>query len=160
MGRWWLPLSPSHGESCESMFVCGSSVHQKCYNYALTNLLFGLCRSMWIIDLLVIRPNPHHEAPTCPSTLKVWQARECAPTPYPFVVFTFGLGVQYIKEFGGVSSFFTRYHLWKDHLFCLCMYIHLICPIPFTRICIAMEHTCSSTFIHLHTCSKYCSTCR
>ncbi len=25
----------------------------KCFNYALTNLLFGLCRSMWVIDLLV-----------------------------------------------------------------------------------------------------------
>ncbi len=26
----------------------------KCSNYALTNLLFGLCRSMWVIELLVI----------------------------------------------------------------------------------------------------------
>jgi len=35
------------GESCESyefVFVHGSSVHQKYYNYALTNLLFGLCK--------------------------------------------------------------------------------------------------------------------
>ncbi len=44
--RWWLPPSLSHGESCESMFARGSSVHQKCSNYALTNLLFGLCKSV------------------------------------------------------------------------------------------------------------------
>jgi hypothetical protein len=31
-----------HGESCESMYACGSFVHQKCSNYALTNLLFGV----------------------------------------------------------------------------------------------------------------------
>jgi hypothetical protein len=35
-------LSPGRGESCKSMFARGSSVHQKCSNYALTNLLFGL----------------------------------------------------------------------------------------------------------------------
>ncbi len=34
------------GESCESMFAHGLSMHQKCSNYALTNLLFDLCRSV------------------------------------------------------------------------------------------------------------------
>jgi hypothetical protein len=40
--------SPSLGcsESCESVFARGSSVHRKCSNYALPNLLFGLCRFM------------------------------------------------------------------------------------------------------------------
>jgi hypothetical protein len=55
----WLPPSSNRGESCESVFVHGSSMHQKCSNYALTNLLFDLCRSMWIIDPLV----------TCPSLI-------------------------------------------------------------------------------------------
>jgi hypothetical protein len=41
-----FPPSPGRGESCESVFAHGSSVHQKCSNYALTNLLFGLCKSM------------------------------------------------------------------------------------------------------------------
>jgi hypothetical protein len=41
-GRWWLPPSSGYGESCESMFACGSSMHQKCSNYAIINLLFGL----------------------------------------------------------------------------------------------------------------------
>jgi hypothetical protein len=34
--------------------VCPWFVHApKCSNYALTNLLFGLCRSVWVIELLV-----------------------------------------------------------------------------------------------------------
>jgi hypothetical protein len=63
-------------------------MHQKCFNYALTKLLFGLCKSVWVIELLVILSNPHLGVPTCPSTLKVLWARECASTSYPFVVFT------------------------------------------------------------------------
>jgi hypothetical protein len=103
-GKVVASLSSGCGESCESVFACGSSVHQKCSNCAVTNLLFGLCRSMWIIDLLVIHPSPHLGAPTHPSTPEVLRARECTPTPYPFVVFTFGLVVESIKEFGGASS--------------------------------------------------------
>jgi hypothetical protein len=38
--------SPGHGEFCEIVFAHGSFVHQKCSNYALTNLLFGLCTPM------------------------------------------------------------------------------------------------------------------
>jgi hypothetical protein len=30
----------------------------KCSNYALTNLLFGLCKTVWVIELLVNLPNP------------------------------------------------------------------------------------------------------
>jgi len=44
--------SLGHGVSCESVFARGSSVHQKCSNYALTNLLFCLCKSVWVIDCL------------------------------------------------------------------------------------------------------------
>jgi len=44
--RGKVTASPSlgHGESRESVFVHGLSVHQKCSNYALTNFLFGLCK--------------------------------------------------------------------------------------------------------------------
>jgi hypothetical protein len=52
------PPSLGHGEFYEFVFVHGLFVHQKCSNYALTNLLFNLCRSVWMIDLLVIRPSP------------------------------------------------------------------------------------------------------
>ncbi len=47
-GRWWLPPSPGHDESCEFELARGSSYHQKCSINALINLLFGLCRSMWV----------------------------------------------------------------------------------------------------------------
>jgi hypothetical protein len=34
---------------------------QKCWNYALTNVLFSLCKSKWVNKLLVILPNPSLE---------------------------------------------------------------------------------------------------
>ncbi len=71
------------------VFPCGSSLHQNCFSYALTNLLFGLCKSVWVGELLV---NP-------PSLILELQH---TPTPF-FVVFTFGLIVESIKEFGGAS---------------------------------------------------------
>jgi hypothetical protein len=37
----------------------------------------------------------------------VLQVRECAPTPFPFVVFTFGLIIESIKEFGVHQSIKT-----------------------------------------------------
>jgi len=88
---WWVLW--------KSVFTHGSSMHQKCSNYALTNLLFVLCRSMWIIELLVTLP--HLEAPTCPFTPKVLQIKERAPTPYPSIVFTFRLAIEFIKDSRG-----------------------------------------------------------
>jgi hypothetical protein len=76
------------------MFAHGLFVHQKFSNYALTNLLFGLCRFVWVIDLFVILPSPYPEALACPFTRKVLQTRERAPTLFPFVIFTFGLVVE------------------------------------------------------------------
>jgi hypothetical protein len=87
-------LSLNRGEFCESMFVRGSSVHRKCSKYALTNLLFGLYRFVWIIDLLVTHLNPYPGAPSHPSTLEMLWIKEHTPTPYPFVVFTFRLGIE------------------------------------------------------------------
>jgi hypothetical protein len=43
-GRWWFPPSWGHAKSCEFVFAHGLFMHQKCSNYALTNLLLGLCR--------------------------------------------------------------------------------------------------------------------
>jgi hypothetical protein len=53
--------------SLMNLCACGSSMHQKCSNYALTDLLFGLWRLIWIIDLLVICPSPHPKALANPS---------------------------------------------------------------------------------------------
>ncbi len=58
--RGKVVVSPK-SESWWVLWVCvaqGSSLHQKCYNYALTNLLFGLCMSMWVIKLLFNIPSP------------------------------------------------------------------------------------------------------
>jgi hypothetical protein len=80
-------------------------MHWKCFNYILTNLLFDLCRSAWIIDSFDIHPSPHPGASTCPSTPKVLWAKEHTSTPYPSIVFIFGFVVKSIKEFGGASTF-------------------------------------------------------
>jgi hypothetical protein len=94
-GPWWVLWV----QVCP-WFVCGP----KCSDYALINLLFGLCKSVWIIELLVNLLSPHPRAPSHPSTPKVLRTREHALTPFPFNVFTFGLVVESIKELGGVSS--------------------------------------------------------
>ncbi len=36
--------------------------------------------------MLVTHPSPHPIAPTCPSTPKLLQTRECTPTPYPSAI--------------------------------------------------------------------------
>jgi hypothetical protein len=64
-----FPLSLSCDESCESMYARSLCVHQKCSNYALTKLLFGLCRFMQIIDPLVTHLNLHLRVLARPSTL-------------------------------------------------------------------------------------------
>jgi len=44
--------------------------------------------------------NPYLGALACPFAPEVLRARECTPTPFPFVVFTFGLVVESFKELG------------------------------------------------------------
>jgi hypothetical protein len=71
-----LSPSPNYSEFYEFVFTHVSFVHQKCSNYALTNLLFGLCRFVWIIDPLVTCPSLHPKALTCPSTPEVLRTKE------------------------------------------------------------------------------------
>jgi len=101
------PPNPSCGESFESMYGHDSFVHHKCSNYTLTNFLFGLCKSVWIIDPLVIRPSPHLEALVRPSTPEVLRIKEHTPTPSS-IVFTFKLSFESLKECGGVPC---RHHI-------------------------------------------------
>jgi len=56
---------------------------------------------VWIIDPLVIHPNPHLRVPTCPFTLKVLWTKEWTPTPYPSIVFTFRFTIESTKKIGG-----------------------------------------------------------
>ncbi len=78
--------SSNHDESYKSVYTCGLSVHQKCSNYTLTNLLFDLCRSIWIIDPFVIHPSPYPGARTCSSYFEVLWVREHTPTPSFFTI--------------------------------------------------------------------------
>jgi hypothetical protein len=88
MGKVVAYPSPGCGEYYGSVFACGLSMHQKYSNYALTNLLFGLCKSVWIIDLLIIGFSSHTRALARRSIVEVLWAKEHTPIPYPFVVFT------------------------------------------------------------------------
>jgi hypothetical protein len=80
-GRWWLPPSPSRGESCEFVFTRGLSVHQLCTNQFVVWFV-------WIIDLLVIRPSSHPGTPAHLSTPEVLWTKERTLIPYPFSIFT------------------------------------------------------------------------
>jgi len=84
------------------MFGHGSCVHQKCSNYALTNLLFGLCNSMWIIDLLVIFPNPYLRSPTHPFTLEMLWVKEYPNSSF-FHCVCHGFTFEFIKKLGSAS---------------------------------------------------------
>jgi len=56
-GPWWVLR----------VRVCLWFVHdQKCSNYALTNLLFSFCKSVWMVDLIVTHSTPHPKALACP----------------------------------------------------------------------------------------------
>jgi hypothetical protein len=50
--------------------------------------------------LLINISSPHPRIPAHPFTPEVLRNRECAPTPSPFVVFTFVFTIESIKELG------------------------------------------------------------
>jgi hypothetical protein len=58
---------------------------------------------MWIINSLVIHFNFHPKALAHSFTPEVLQVKECAPTPYHFVILTFELTIESIKKFGDTS---------------------------------------------------------
>ncbi len=47
----------------------------KCSNYALNNLLFGLCRFVWVSEVLVNLPNPISEFQHAPLPPKCYEPR-------------------------------------------------------------------------------------
>ncbi len=69
----WLPPSPGRDEFCEYVFAHGSYVHQKCSNYALTNL-FRLCMFVWIINPLVTHPSPIPKLQHAPLPFKCYKS--------------------------------------------------------------------------------------
>jgi hypothetical protein len=106
-GLWWVLWD----------YVCPWFIRApKCSNYALTHLLFGLCSSMWVIDLLVNVPSPDLEAPTHPSTPEVLRTKERTPIPSSSTICTFGLTIESIKELGGASKLVTKVFQHMNHL--------------------------------------------
>jgi hypothetical protein len=65
-----FPPSLGHGESYEYVYAHGLTMHKNCSNYALTNLLFSLCKYVGIINLLVICFNLHLGALSHPFDLE------------------------------------------------------------------------------------------
>jgi hypothetical protein len=118
--RGKVVASPSlgHGESCESVFARGLFMHQKFSNYTLTNLLFGLCKSVWVIELFVNLLSSHPRAPTCPFTPKVLRARERTLILSPSIVFTFGLAVNPSKSLGMHQLSITNW-IFKLNILCI-----------------------------------------
>jgi hypothetical protein len=69
-GPWWVVWV------CVCLwFVRAPKVHQKCSNYALTNMLFGLCKFMWIIKPFFTLPNPIPELQHTPLPTKGYKPR-------------------------------------------------------------------------------------
>jgi hypothetical protein len=58
-------------------------MHQRCSNYTLTNLLFGLCKSVWVSDLFVNLPSPISEFQHAPLPLKCCELRSM-PNSFSF----------------------------------------------------------------------------
>jgi hypothetical protein len=94
------------------IYVCMWLVHAPKVPQLCTNqLLFGFCRSMWIIDSLFTCPSLHLEAPTHLFTPKMLQVKEHTQTFSFFVVFTFGFTFEFVKGCGGVSHH-MHLNLW------------------------------------------------
>jgi len=113
--RWWLPPMLGRVESCESVYVHGSSMHQKCSNYALTNLLFSLCRSKWIIDSFIIHPNPHPRGPTYPSYPKNIVSLRTYCNFFLFCYFHFRIHIWIFQGIWGCVTnnlFFVQINTW------------------------------------------------
>ncbi len=83
----------------------------KCYNYALTNLFFGLCKSVLVSKLLLNLCSPILELQHTPLPLKCYKPKR-VPNFFSFTLLTFGLTIQSIKELGGTSIPIYKY-MWR-----------------------------------------------
>jgi len=80
-----FPPSPNRSESCEFEFARDSSVHPKCSNYAVTNLLFGLYKPRWMIEVLINILSPILELQHTLLPPKCYEPRSMPQLPtFPF----------------------------------------------------------------------------
>jgi hypothetical protein len=81
-------------------------VHQECYNYTLTNLVFGLCKLVWIVDLLVIIYSFYPITPTHPSYPKMLQVGEHIPTFFFFHCFHLRIHIWVLRGVWGCVTWY------------------------------------------------------
>ncbi len=93
-------------------------MHQKWSDYALTNLLFGLHRSVWVIDLLNILLNPYPKAPAHLFTLEMLWAKERTLTLHFSVVFTLDSNLNLLRSLG-VHNHTLLFHTLLRHFHAL-----------------------------------------
>ncbi len=70
----------------------------KCYNYTLTNLLFGLCKFMWVSEVLANLPGPIPELQHVPLPRSAMN-QGTHPNSFSFYCFTFGFIVESSRSF-------------------------------------------------------------
>ncbi len=71
---------------------------------------------VWIIDTFFIHSSPHPRARARPFTPEMLWTRECIPTPFSFIIFTFKLAFESYEEFGDASKVMCWY-------FALCLFM-------------------------------------
>ncbi len=101
-GLWWV------------LWVCGCpwlNRAPKCSNYALNNLLFSLCRSMWVIELLVNLPSPILKFQHALLPPKCYKPRN-VPQLLLLPLFSPLDSVESIRELGGASQTKFGYPFW------------------------------------------------
>jgi hypothetical protein len=129
------------------MYVHGSYVHQKCSNYTLTNLLFDLCKLVWIIDPFVTCFNAHPGAPTHPSYPR--SATSKIMYPNSFRCFHFGM---HIWVFQGVWGCVRNYQLVFYYLYsCVDALLECYCLNDVITLKYVINHNVT-TFLHALNC--------
>jgi hypothetical protein len=89
-------------------FVLAPKVFQLCTNH----FVLVLCRSMWVIEAchFFLVPSRSSSTPFYPS--KVLRARERAPTPCSFDIFSLGLTFESLKELGACHPCLPPFIMW------------------------------------------------
>jgi hypothetical protein len=123
-GPWWVLW----------VFVCPWLVHApKVLQLCSNQLVDWLCKSVWIVDPFVNCPSPHPWTPTCPSTLRVLQTKECTSTPYPFNIFTLNLQLSLSRSLG-VCQWRSQKLRFMLHDLCLPTYVCWVVPIAYQYV--------------------------
>jgi hypothetical protein len=89
--------------------------------WVLWVLLFDLCKSVWVIELLVNLPSPHPRAPTRPSILEMLWTKERNPNSFSFCCLHLWTCNESIEELRGVLYKIDELHtnttnfIWIKH---------------------------------------------